>query len=70
MAKKRDYSVELQREYDEVASRSSGVTRSEAQRKAEKEVSDRMKRAEKSGAGRGLAPASAYKRDKRKSRRD
>ena len=66
MSKKRDYVVEAQRQADEIASRSSGITRSEAQRKAESEAYDRLKRAQesarRSGAGRGTAPASSYKR--------
>ena len=71
MVKKRNYVVEAQREYDEIAGRSSGFTRSESQRKAEKEAYDRLQRAHesarKSGAGRGTSAASAYKR---KARRD
>lgn len=62
MAKGSDYAVQLQREYDDIASRSAGVTRSEEQRKAESDAYERMRKAEKSGAGRGQAKASAYKR--------
>lgn len=71
MATKRDAVVEAQRDYDEVVSRSSGFTRSESQREAERKAYDRLKRvsdaAKKSGAGRGTAAASTYKR---KARRD
>ena len=75
MAKKRNYPVEAQKEFDEVASRSSGFTRSESQKKAESEAYNRAKTArdaeKKSGAGRGLTPASSYKRKtKRSSGRD
>ena len=66
MATRKDYVVESQRNADEVASRSSGFTRSESQRKAEREAYDRLQKAHensrKSGAGRGQAKASAYKR--------
>ena len=67
MAKNRDYGLELQREVDEIASRSSGVTRSEAQREAESNAYKRLENARKSGAGRGQSKASDYKR---KARRD
>ena len=71
MATKMDAAIEAMRDYDETVSRSSGFTRSEAQRKAERDAWDRMVRvteaARKSGGGRGTAPASAYKR---KARRD
>lgn len=58
MAKSKDYVVEKMRKADELASRTSGVARSQeehdAQKKAWKEAFDAQSRAEKVGAGRGL----------------
>ena len=67
MAKGRDYKVELRKEIDEIESRSSGITRSEEQREAERKAYERFENARKSGAGRGQSKASDYKR---KARRD
>jgi hypothetical protein len=67
MARNKDYLLELQREADEIASRSSGFTRSESEREAESKAYKRLENARKSGAGRGQSKASDYKR---KARRD
>jgi len=66
MATKRDYAYETAEQYNTVAGNSSGITRSEAQKKAERDAYDRMERvyesSRKSGAGRGPSKASDYKR--------
>lgn len=58
MGKRSDYVSEKMRKADEMASRTSGVTRSneeyDAQKKAWKEAFDAQARAEKVGQGRGL----------------
>lgn len=57
MGNRKDYVVEKMRKADEIASRSSGVTRSEAESAAEKkawrEALDAQKSSEEVGAGRG-----------------
>ena len=57
MGNRKNYVVEKMRKADEIASRSSGVTRSEAESAAEKkawgEAFDAQKTAEEVGAGRG-----------------
>jgi len=58
MAKKMNYVVEKMRKADEMASRTSGVARSQAEydaeKKAWKEAFDAQARSEKVGAGRGM----------------
>lgn len=70
MATRKDYVVEAQKRYDVVAGMSDGMVRSPEQRQAERVAYDRLQRAkemaERSGAGRGTAPASAYKRKTRR----
>lgn len=74
MGKKVNYPYEAAERYNTTAGSSGTMTRSEAQKKAEREAYDRMQRAyeneRKSGAGRGQAPASSYRKTKRKSGRD